>query len=308
MLDGRSQARVHRAASSPSERMRQFLADASHELRTPLTSIRGYAELARLQRGRSERRPIPTTTASAGSKPRAPGCPGWSRICSCWLAGTPTPPRARETGARRRRRADRRLAVRRRSRWPPSPSATILTELQIAPDLMVAGDPDQLLRRPAQPDRQRPPCTPSATSSDDGSPACREQPPASVILQVADQRPRPGRPTRPRTSSSGSGGRTRPVPACAGAPGWACRSSRTIVRGARWRRRCASTAAVDRRHHGHRGPDRRRRQRRPARTAGRPRSHRRTTRRRNQGGGHAGRIKVCVPSDLDPAIAVSAQT
>lgn len=31
------------------QRMRQFLADASHELRTPLTSIRGYAELARLQ-------------------------------------------------------------------------------------------------------------------------------------------------------------------------------------------------------------------------------------------------------------------
>jgi two-component system OmpR family sensor kinase len=32
------------------DRMRQFMADASHELRTPLTSIRGYAELARLQR------------------------------------------------------------------------------------------------------------------------------------------------------------------------------------------------------------------------------------------------------------------
>ena len=31
------------------QRMRQFLADASHELRTPLTSIRGYAELSRLQ-------------------------------------------------------------------------------------------------------------------------------------------------------------------------------------------------------------------------------------------------------------------
>jgi two-component system OmpR family sensor kinase len=31
------------------DRMRQFLADASHELRTPLTSIRGYAELSRLQ-------------------------------------------------------------------------------------------------------------------------------------------------------------------------------------------------------------------------------------------------------------------
>ena len=39
------------AARLESERrMRQFLADASHELRTPLTSIRGYAELARMQR------------------------------------------------------------------------------------------------------------------------------------------------------------------------------------------------------------------------------------------------------------------
>jgi two-component system OmpR family sensor kinase len=35
-------------------RMRQFLADASHELRTPLTSIRGYAELARMQRAAGE--------------------------------------------------------------------------------------------------------------------------------------------------------------------------------------------------------------------------------------------------------------
>jgi two-component system OmpR family sensor kinase len=32
------------------QRLRQFLADASHELRTPLTSIRGYAELARMQK------------------------------------------------------------------------------------------------------------------------------------------------------------------------------------------------------------------------------------------------------------------
>jgi two-component system, OmpR family, sensor kinase len=36
--------------------MRQFLADASHELRTPLTSIRGYAELSRLQ-GKSTNAP-----------------------------------------------------------------------------------------------------------------------------------------------------------------------------------------------------------------------------------------------------------
>jgi two-component system OmpR family sensor kinase len=34
--------------------MRQVLADASHELRTPLTSIRGYAELAQMQRAAGE--------------------------------------------------------------------------------------------------------------------------------------------------------------------------------------------------------------------------------------------------------------
>ncbi|MDQ2751329.1 MAG: HAMP domain-containing sensor histidine kinase [Pseudonocardiales bacterium] len=39
------------------QRMRQFLADASHELRTPLTSIRGYAELARMQRQQGEGEP-----------------------------------------------------------------------------------------------------------------------------------------------------------------------------------------------------------------------------------------------------------
>ncbi|MEP7180007.1 MAG: histidine kinase dimerization/phospho-acceptor domain-containing protein, partial [Pseudonocardiales bacterium] len=38
-------------------RMRQFLADASHELRTPLTSIRGYAELARMQRQQGDVEP-----------------------------------------------------------------------------------------------------------------------------------------------------------------------------------------------------------------------------------------------------------
>ena len=39
-------------------RMRQFLADASHELRTPLTSIRGYAELARMQRALGNDAPV----------------------------------------------------------------------------------------------------------------------------------------------------------------------------------------------------------------------------------------------------------
>ena len=45
------------------ERMRQFLADASHELRTPLTSIRGYAELARMQKAREASGGIATTSA-----------------------------------------------------------------------------------------------------------------------------------------------------------------------------------------------------------------------------------------------------
>ena len=68
------------------ERMRQFLADASHELRTPLTSIRGYAELARMQKARSNasgavgRTTAPTTPLLA-SRPRAPGCRAWSRTC-----------------------------------------------------------------------------------------------------------------------------------------------------------------------------------------------------------------------------------
>ncbi len=44
--------------------MRQFMADASHELRTPLTSIRGYAELARMQRAYDDKNGGPTSSAS----------------------------------------------------------------------------------------------------------------------------------------------------------------------------------------------------------------------------------------------------
>ena len=61
LLGGRRDA-VRRAARRARQRMRQFLADASHELRTPLTSIRGYAELARMQRAPAAARSDATTT------------------------------------------------------------------------------------------------------------------------------------------------------------------------------------------------------------------------------------------------------
>lgn len=44
-----AQAASEEEARRSEERMRRFVADASHELRTPLTSIRGFAELYRLQ-------------------------------------------------------------------------------------------------------------------------------------------------------------------------------------------------------------------------------------------------------------------
>ena len=46
--------REYAARYESEQRMRRFLADASHELRTPLTSLRGYAELVRLQGGLDE--------------------------------------------------------------------------------------------------------------------------------------------------------------------------------------------------------------------------------------------------------------
>ncbi|HEX6756249.1 MAG TPA: HAMP domain-containing sensor histidine kinase [Mycobacteriales bacterium] len=46
--------REYAARYESEQRMRSFLADASHELRTPLTSLRGYAELVRLQGGLDE--------------------------------------------------------------------------------------------------------------------------------------------------------------------------------------------------------------------------------------------------------------
>ena len=78
------------------QRMRQFLADASHELRTPLTSIRGYAELARMQRaaGDAARRTIWTA-----SSPRAPGCRDSSTTCCMLARGDADERAARRAGA-----------------------------------------------------------------------------------------------------------------------------------------------------------------------------------------------------------------
>ena len=45
----RAQAASEAEARRSEERMRRFVGDASHELRTPLTSIRGFAELSRMQ-------------------------------------------------------------------------------------------------------------------------------------------------------------------------------------------------------------------------------------------------------------------
>jgi two-component system OmpR family sensor kinase len=53
----RAQAASEEEARRSEERMRRFVADASHELRTPLTSIRGFAELHRLQQGASAAAP-----------------------------------------------------------------------------------------------------------------------------------------------------------------------------------------------------------------------------------------------------------
>jgi two-component system OmpR family sensor kinase len=47
----RAQAASEEEARRSEDKMRRFVADASHELRTPLTSIRGFAELHRLQQG-----------------------------------------------------------------------------------------------------------------------------------------------------------------------------------------------------------------------------------------------------------------
>jgi two-component system OmpR family sensor kinase len=130
------------------QRMRQFMADASHELRTPLTSIRGYAELARMQRTFEERSGNPDAAIAA----RASDAEALSRIES--------------EGTRMTRLVDDLLTLARGDTGAPVQSAPVdVSELidealegaragypqrpfstTASPGTMVRGDHDQLLR------------------------------------------------------------------------------------------------------------------------------------------------------------------
>ena len=213
--------------------MRQFLADASHELRTPLTSIRGYAELARMQRavgddGRRQPRPHRVRGHPHVAAGRGPA--------ACWPAATPTARAARSARADRRRRPRRRRGQ--RARGPRSPTRQI--DMDVAGDPHVIGDRDQLLRVCAT-WSPTPPCTPTP-----GRP-----------IRGARGRRRPRR-RRSRSSTAGPGlpperGRARVRAVLARRQGphpgprrqrvWGCRSSRRSSR--RTAARCASTARVE---------------------------------------------------------------
>ena len=198
------------------ERMRQFLADASHELRTPLTSIRGYAELSRLQarrpadaagrldapdRGRGHP-DVPAGRGPAGAGPRRPG-----------HRAAPRAGRGRRA-ARRGRRARCRRPI-------PNASSTVAR----SGGAVVIGDRDQLLRvlinlatNAADP---HPPAGPIRLEAMRGRTPRRRR-----RSRCGSSTPAPAcRRRRPRTSSNGSGGRTRPAAGPRAAAGWAWRSS-----------------------------------------------------------------------------------
>jgi two-component system, OmpR family, sensor kinase len=120
-------------------RMRQFLADASHELRTPLTSIRGYAELARIQR-----RSAADTGNSDPDNLRRIESEGtrMSRLVDDLLLlarGDQGEPAHREVVAVGEVLADAVTAA--RAAYPQRQ-----VSLSAATDLAVVGDPDQLQR------------------------------------------------------------------------------------------------------------------------------------------------------------------
>jgi two-component system OmpR family sensor kinase len=122
------------------DRMRQFLADASHELRTPLTSIRGYAELARIQR-RSAADPSTTSDPDNLRRIESEGT-RMSRLIDDLLLlarGDQGEPAHREVVAVGDVLADAVTGA--RAAYPQRQ-----VSLSAATDLVVVGDPDQLQR------------------------------------------------------------------------------------------------------------------------------------------------------------------
>ena len=195
--------------------MRQFLADASHELRTPLTSIRGYAELARMQRRGRRRRHRATTWRRIESEGTR-----MSRLVEdlLMLARGDQGARAAARAGRRRRAAstrpssgaraafperhDRRSAGRPACRWSATPTSCSASSATWSPT---------------------PPCTPPPA----GRSGSRASAPTATAWSIQVDRRRPG--------PAAGGGRARvrtvlarrqgPHAGPAAAAGWACRSS-----------------------------------------------------------------------------------
>ena len=195
------------------QRMRQFLADASHELRTPLTSIRGYAELARLQRDQlsaePRRRQLDRIEAE-GTR--------MSRLVDDLLTLARS-----DRGAGLRREwidVDELLDEAVGGVRAAYPARRI--ELSVPAGLDVIGDP-----RPAVRVVRNLVTNAAVHTRPDGPIRCRPPPRDGAVADAAGRRsPAPAcRRKRRRTCSNGSGGPTRPEPERAAAAGSAWPSS-----------------------------------------------------------------------------------
>jgi two-component system, OmpR family, sensor kinase len=118
------------------QRMRQFLADASHELRTPLTSIRGYAELARMQRAQGALEPADNLERIESEGTRM------SRLVDDLL----TLARSDQDGRPQRERVDIADVLDEAVSGARAAFPDRRIDVAAAPGLAVLGDRDQLLR------------------------------------------------------------------------------------------------------------------------------------------------------------------
>ena len=118
------------------QRMRQFLADASHELRTPLTSIRGYAELARMQRQQGDLEPADNLARIESEGTRM------SRLVDDLL----TLARSDQGGQPQRELIDLAAVLDEAVTGAQATYPERRVQCRAAPGLTVVGDRDQLLR------------------------------------------------------------------------------------------------------------------------------------------------------------------